>query len=189
MSQENMEIVRRAIDAYNRGQEALDLFDPEIEWVTTGRFVEPDTYQGHEEVQRYLQALRDDFEELHVGPHELVDAGDHVIARVRFTGRGRLSSAPIDLKFTFVFSLRGGKIIRVRNYWEQTDALEAVGCGSRRWRSGAPLVLGRRRQRPRGLRIPRAGGMDAVRQRLQPSLPRLNLSFARIAPRAPCFGV
>ena len=102
MSQENVEIVRRAIDAYNRGQDALDLFDPKIEWVTTGRFVEPDTYRGHEEVRRYLQALRDDFEELQVEPHELVNAGDHVIAPVRFTGRGRLSSAPIDLEFTFV---------------------------------------------------------------------------------------
>ena len=127
MSQENLEIVRRAIAAYNLGQEALVLFDPEIEWVTTGRFVESDTYQGHDEVRRYLQALRDDFEELRVEPHELVDAGDHVIVRVRFTGRGRLSSAPIDLDFTFVLSLRGGKIVRVRNYWEHTDALEAVG--------------------------------------------------------------
>ena len=127
MSQGNVEIVRRAIDAYNRGQEALDLFDPEIEWITTGRFVEPDTYQGYEEVRRYLQALRDDFEDLHVEPHELVDAEDHVIVRVRFTGRGRLSSAPIDLEFTFVFSLRGGKIVRVRNYWEHTPALDAVG--------------------------------------------------------------
>ena len=127
MSQENVEMVRRAIAAYNRGQDALDLFHPEIEWVTTGRFVEPDTYRCHEEVRRYLQALRDDFEELHVEPHQLVDAGDHVIAPVRCTGRGRLSSAPIDLEFTFVLSLRGGKIVRVRNYWEQTDALEAVG--------------------------------------------------------------
>ena len=83
MSRENAEIVRQAIDAYNRDQDALDLFDPEIEWVTTGRFVEPDTYRGHEDVRRYLQALRDDFEDLHVESHELVNAGDHVIAPVR----------------------------------------------------------------------------------------------------------
>ena len=44
MSRENVEVVRRAIDAYNREQGVLDLFDPEIEWVTTGRFVEPDTF-------------------------------------------------------------------------------------------------------------------------------------------------
>ena len=83
--------------------------------------------RGHDEVRRYLQALRDDFEQLHVEPHEPVNAGDNVIAPVRFTGRGRLSSAPIDLEFTFVFSLRGGKIVRVRNYWEHAYALDAVG--------------------------------------------------------------
>ncbi len=126
MSRENVEIVRRAIDAYNCGQDALDLFAPEIEWVTTGRFVEPDTYRGHEEVRQYLQALRDDFDELHVEPHELVDAGDDVIVPVRFTGRGRMSSAPIDLEFTFVLSLRGGRIVRVRNYWQKAEALDAL---------------------------------------------------------------
>ena len=119
MSQENVEIVRRVIDAYNRGQEALDLFDPEIEWITTGRFVEPDTYQGHDEVRRYLQALRDDFEDLHVEPHELVDAGDHVITPVRFTGRGRLSSAPIDQV-----------VVRVVRVLESTHVLAGGGADS-----------------------------------------------------------
>ena len=130
MSKGNVQVVRRAFDAYNRGQEGLDLLldllDPEIEWVTTGRFVEPDTYRGHEEVRRYMQALTDDLEELHVEPHELVPAGDHVIVPVRVTARGRLSSAPIDLEFTFVFSLRDGKVFLIRNYWREADALDAL---------------------------------------------------------------
>ncbi len=49
MSQENVEIVRRGIDAFNRGEEVLDLLDPEIEWTTRGIFVEPHTRSGHEE--------------------------------------------------------------------------------------------------------------------------------------------
>ena len=127
MSQENVEIVRRAIDAFNRGEDALDLLDPEIEWTTTGIFVEPHTYRGHEDVRQYLGALADDFEGVHVEPDELIAAGDHVIVPARLTGRGRLSGVPVGLNVTLLYSLRGGKIVRIRNYAENAQALEALG--------------------------------------------------------------
>ena len=56
MSQENIEVVRRSFDAWNRGDLAayLGCFDPEVEWTTTGRYVEAGTYRGHEGLLRYL---------------------------------------------------------------------------------------------------------------------------------------
>jgi ketosteroid isomerase-like protein len=104
-----------------------DYLDPEIVWTTTGTFVEPNTYAGHEGVRRYLRALADDLEDVHVEPEELIDAGEHVIVPARLTGRGRLSGAPVELKFALLCSLRGGKIVRIHNYWERAGDLEAVG--------------------------------------------------------------
>ena len=127
MSQENVELVRRALDVFNRGEDALDLLDPEIVWTTTGLFVEPDIYRGHGDVRRYVEALRNEFEELHVEPDEPIAVGEHVIVPARLTGRGRLSGAPIDATFTMLFSLREGKIVRIRNYWQKAEALEAAG--------------------------------------------------------------
>jgi ketosteroid isomerase-like protein len=127
MSQENVEVVRRALDVFNRGEEALDLLDPEIVWTTTGVFVEPDVYRGHEDVRRYVVTLTKDFEGLHVEPDEPIAMGEHVIVPARLTGRGRLSGASVDVTFTMLFSLREGKIVRIRNYWQKADALEAVG--------------------------------------------------------------
>jgi ketosteroid isomerase-like protein len=130
MSQENVEIVRRAIDAFNSGgiEAALDFFDSGLEWTTTGIFVEQGTYRGHAGALRYMGALATELENLHNEPLELIDAGDeHVVVPIRLTARGRQSRAPVDFTGTLVYSLRGGKIVRIRNYAERAEALEAPG--------------------------------------------------------------
>jgi ketosteroid isomerase-like protein len=119
--------VRRALDVFNRGEEALDLLDPEIAWTTTGVFMEPDIYRGHEDVRRYVVALTNEFEGLHVEPDEPIAVGEHVVVPARLTGRGRLSGASVDVTFTMLFSLREGRIVRIRNYWQKAEALEAAG--------------------------------------------------------------
>ena len=129
MSQENVEIVRRSLDAYQR--EGLDGYlrylDPEVEWSTTGAWVEGATYRGHEGVRRYLGAFDAEFDDLRVEPLELVDAGEQVISSVRFSGRGKASGAPVEHTLISVGWLRHGMAYRIRNYPDMAAALEAAG--------------------------------------------------------------
>jgi ketosteroid isomerase-like protein len=129
MSQENVEVVRQAIDAFNRGgiEAALGFFDPEIEWTTTGIFVEAGTYRGHEGALRYMGALATELEDLRNEPQELIDAGEQVVVPMRFSARGKRSGAPVELPITLVYSVRGRRIIRIRNYMAKAEALEAAG--------------------------------------------------------------
>ena len=64
MSQEDVEAVRDAFDAFE--SEGIDgllaHLDPQIEWTTTGEFLESAVYRGHEAVRRYLSALLGEFE-------------------------------------------------------------------------------------------------------------------------------
>ena len=48
MSQENVEKIRRGIDAWNRGDraEALAYYAPEAEWHTSGEFADQGVYRG-----------------------------------------------------------------------------------------------------------------------------------------------
>ena len=111
-----------------RGVEAgLRFLDPEIEWNTTGIFVEPDTYLGHEGVVRYLGDVATEFEDVHAEPEQLIDAGDRVVVPVRISGRGRQSGATVDLGLTMVILLRDGVIVHIRNYPEKDETLEAAG--------------------------------------------------------------
>lgn len=129
MSEENVEIVRCAIEAY--GRQGLDgtlrYYDPEIEWTSTGEYIERATYRGHDGLRRYLGTMEEEFTDLRIEPVELIDAGEQVISSVRFTGRGKASGAPVEMTLISVGSLRDGLIYRVRNYPDMAEALEAAG--------------------------------------------------------------
>jgi ketosteroid isomerase-like protein len=57
----------------------------------------------------------------------LIDAGDDVVALVRWRARGQSSGAEAELRLAMVSSLRGGRIVRVRFYLDPTEALKAAG--------------------------------------------------------------
>ena len=69
----------------------------------------------------------DDYELI---PEELADMGDRVVATVRLRGRGRASGIEIDARFYDVYTLRDRKIVRMDQFAEQSEALEAVGLRS-----------------------------------------------------------
>jgi ketosteroid isomerase-like protein len=130
MSRENVEIVRRALEAYDR--EGLDGYlrylDPEVEWSTTDAWIERATYRGHAGVRRYLGTMQEEFEDVRVEPVELIDAGgEQVVSSVRISGRGKGSGAPVELTLISVGWLRDGFAYRIRNYPDMAAAREAAG--------------------------------------------------------------
>ena len=129
MSQENVEVMRRFFDAFERDglHGLLRQLHPEIEWTTTGAFIEAATYRGHEEVLGYLGSMLSEFENSRVVPEEFIDAGDQAVTSWRFSGQGKQSGAAVELTLTSVSSLRDGKIVRIRNYPDKAQALAAVG--------------------------------------------------------------
>ena len=132
MSQENVERIRDAVVAYNRGD--LDAFLDEY-WTDDidYRAVEgaPDDHgpiHGKAEMRAYLQDWFDTFDDLKIEPLEVIDAGlDQAVAVVRFGGRAKLSGVEADLTFAVVYTLRDGKVARGREYWTKEQALEAAG--------------------------------------------------------------
>jgi ketosteroid isomerase-like protein len=129
MSQENVEIVRRSFAqfAHEGLGSVLGDFDPEIEWTTTDAFLEAATYCGHEGIRGYFETLAGEFDNVRLEAEEVIDAGDQVLVCVRMSGRGKASGAPVELTLTSACSLRDGKFVRIRNYPDKAQALEAVG--------------------------------------------------------------
>jgi ketosteroid isomerase-like protein len=130
MSQENVEMMRGSEEAFNRRDREAFLapFDPVAEWHVTGLVVDQKTfYRGREEIWRYVTVLDDQFEDLQVDFKEFFDAGDRVVVIGRMHGRGRTSGAPVDLRWAIVVAFSKGRIVRLDNYAEKDQALEAVG--------------------------------------------------------------
>ena len=78
MSQENVEMVRRGFDAYQRGDldAAVTDFASDCEFVPTGALPGGrGVYKGPEGYKRYIGWITDEFEDAHVDVNGLTDAG------------------------------------------------------------------------------------------------------------------
>ncbi len=136
MSEENVEIVRRWVEDFQAGMERGDpgaAFDSgalaeDLEWIPTARFPGPAVYRGREGFVEFMQTWIGSFADWSFRIERLIDAGDDqvvVLAHQRATGKG--SGVPVELHLGQVQELEDGRVIRVRNYLEHAEALEAAG--------------------------------------------------------------
>jgi len=132
MSQNNVEIVRRVADAYNSRDVGAMLaeLDPEIEWypwlqVQLGG--EDTVYRGHQGVRKGVRDGEEAFSEIRAEPSELRDLGERVLAIGHLRARGRESGAITESAIAWIVEFKSGKVVRVREYLDPNEALEAAG--------------------------------------------------------------
>jgi ketosteroid isomerase-like protein len=129
MSQENVDLTKQALAAYaRRDLETLrTVVDPdmELDWSASGGWF-AGVYKGVEETLRFYADYFEAFEKIVIEADRFIDAGESVVVpNVAYqTGRDGIT---VSARSTFVFTLRAGKIIRVRLYQEEREAIEAVG--------------------------------------------------------------
>ena len=125
MSEENVEGVRRAFEAYGRGDvdEALASLDPDIVFKPTHE----GPVQGRDAVRASLERWQAPFEGHELIFEEAIDAGDYVIQPILFRGRGRGSGIEIESRFFEVFTIQGGRAVRWEEFSDRSEALEAAG--------------------------------------------------------------
>jgi ketosteroid isomerase-like protein len=128
MSRENVEVVRAAIDAFNRRDlrawDALFHPDVEIDW-SASRGLEARVYRGREDAARFVRTF-ETFEGVVFEPERFIDAGDSVVIpnTSRFMGRDGIETVA---RGALVYEVRGGRVARVCLYQDTADALEAAG--------------------------------------------------------------
>jgi ketosteroid isomerase-like protein len=136
MSEENVEIVRKGLEALQKVAESGDPnagFHPEIladdiEWIPTSSFPGPKSYRGREGVVEYMRTWSEDFESWSLEVERLIDApDDRVVALVHQRAIGKGSGAPVEMRLAAVYDLEGGRVIRIQNFINPADALEAAG--------------------------------------------------------------
>jgi ketosteroid isomerase-like protein len=131
MSEENVEIVRKSIEVFNRdGLDAsLEYSADDIEHrAVEGAIDDRGPMRGKEAVRAYIQDWLDTFDDFETEPVELIAVGDdQVIAVVRLSGRAKASGIETDLTFAVLYTVRDGKLARGREYETREEALEAAG--------------------------------------------------------------
>jgi ketosteroid isomerase-like protein len=135
MSAENVEVIRRmyAWFAAGEGERAFEVYDPEVEWDATRApwLLElgfKPINRGHQAVRDALRAWLEAWETIEYEPDELIDAGDKVLAFVRITARGRASGAEVSYEHPQLWTLRGGKVVRMEVLADRDEALRTIGA-------------------------------------------------------------
>ena len=127
MSEENVEIVRRAYDALSRHDfnTFKALHDPDVE--LTPLRPEGATYRGHDGVRTYWDELFDVFPDFNVEIDDVREVGDLMLIAARISGRGKGSDVPVGQPIWQLGEIRGGRVIWWRSYPSEAQALEAAG--------------------------------------------------------------
>jgi ketosteroid isomerase-like protein len=135
MSQENVEVVRRVLDAFVAGVErgdfaaAWDTGDVagDAQWFPFPELTQT-SYLGREGFVDFMRTWSEDFERLSFRIERLIAAGDdRVVALLQQSATGKGSGVPVEQEYVNVYELEDGRIIRVRAYLEFAQALEAAG--------------------------------------------------------------
>ena len=128
MSQENVEIVRGTIEAWNAGNmDALgDVYDPNIVVRYADGWPEGSKpNMGREVVMRQWEQQREPFDRDTLEEIEVIDLGDRVVMRQMWRAVGR--GPDLNIEVTTVSTLRKGKMILLEFFWDHAEALEAAG--------------------------------------------------------------
>jgi len=130
MSQENVEMVRSAFEAFNRGDMDGAVADlaPDFRYTAAGLI--PDrtgVFHGPEGFKEFFGWVASEFEDVQTEVDELIDGGDTVVVGATLRGHGKQSGAQGKFTFWQLWTVRDGKVVRGEGYASRAEALEAGG--------------------------------------------------------------
>jgi ketosteroid isomerase-like protein len=130
MSQENVDVVRQMLDAFNRDDVAavIAAFDEDCELYEPREV--PDRpapgFRGHDGIREWMANLREtagvQFE-----PIGFTSSGETIFSEWASRGLGQASGVPIEWRTFAVIRMRDGKIARAQGFLSRDEALEAAG--------------------------------------------------------------
>ena len=128
MSQENVEIARRAIDAFNRRDWDAALKDLAQDFVLDFSRVDGPLQGvfGRDQVRSFWDEFVGAWESVRIEANEFIQAREQVLVPVTGYMRGR-DGVEVLARRTWAYTISEGAIVRFCQYQDLQEALEAVG--------------------------------------------------------------
>jgi len=127
--EENVDVVRRLVEAINANDLPHDLMTDDVELKNATTAVTDATYTGYEGGLKWRRDFFDVMDDARYVLDEVLATGpDYVVIANSLVGKGSSSGAPVDMRWTSVFWFRDGKICRAAGFNRRAEALAAVGA-------------------------------------------------------------
>jgi ketosteroid isomerase-like protein len=116
MTQEGIEIVRAAIDAWNRGDldAWIGAWDERAEFLTLRARSKERAYRGHDGLRRFAAELAGEWEQVRFEVDEIRGSGEQVVALGRLRARPRAGGDKRDVPLVLVGVVRDKKLVYSR---------------------------------------------------------------------------
>jgi len=126
VSEENVEIVRRAVRHLNEtGEPDWGLYDPELVWTTRADGPAHLTYRGLDGLRQGIASLRSVWADFKAEIEDITAGEDCVVSVLRWRLRAQ-SGVELEEVEGWATWLRDGKIIRIEQHGSKEEALEAA---------------------------------------------------------------
>ena len=128
MSQENVEVARILVEAWNaRDMDAFGgLLAPDVVLRLPEGWPEPGPYVGREAAMRQFGQNREVFDTDTLEPvSEFIGVGNRVLVRLIWRGVGHGPESVLE--WTTISTVRKGSVINIEYFWDHAEALKAVG--------------------------------------------------------------
>jgi ketosteroid isomerase-like protein len=136
MSEANVEAARRLWERTTEGVAsrrklagalADPLVHPDVEYHEDPRWPGSGVYRGVEAIQAHFEEYFEILGPMDLTLSEVLDAGDSVVLVYDLRGESVPTSVPFEHEWAYVWTFRDGRITEWRAFFDQTEALEAVG--------------------------------------------------------------
>jgi ketosteroid isomerase-like protein len=129
MSREDVEVVRRVWEAWERRDEPSmrALMDPDTVVVQLPDQPDVGPYHGPDGVLRAMAEWIDAWDNYAIERRDMREIGDSVLVSAHQRGRGQASGVQMEADVFFVFRVQRRKIVRWRMFSSEREALEAIG--------------------------------------------------------------
>jgi ketosteroid isomerase-like protein len=128
MSEENLRVVRRALDAWNRNDwsQLESVNDPDAVIVAPEGWPEGGEFEGWDAIRRQFERLKEAWSEEQIDAESVEAIGDEtVLVRGHWRAHGGVSGLDADFEMWVVYTVRGGRIVRT-DFCLSEDAAEAA---------------------------------------------------------------
>ena len=128
MSQENVDVIRRSVEHFNRaGEPAWELFDPEISFATRGDIESSGTYTGLDGLRQVVSNFAGVWDSIRWEITKVTGDGDTFVVALHIYLRGQGSGVEVETDEAWACWMRDGRFLRIEQYGDLRHALEAAG--------------------------------------------------------------
>jgi ketosteroid isomerase-like protein len=128
VSSEGPDVVRRSFEAWNANDwRALEAsYDPDVIVDPPEGWPEGEVAHGWEAVRTQFERLKDAWQDERVQVVEVEEVGNRVLAQFRWVAQGKASGADVANALWGVFTVREGRIVRLKYFLGRANAVEAA---------------------------------------------------------------